>query len=75
MDPAAWRKREGLSVRKAARRLGIRSPMSVLHYETGAREAPNSIVLAYERESAGTVTGADLHKVRQRYLRGQSKAA
>lgn len=69
MDPAAWRKREKLTVRGAAKRLGIKSAMSVLRYESGEREAPNSVAIAYERESGGEVSAEDLNRVRKRFLR------
>jgi len=75
MDPAAWRVKAKLTLRDVARRLGVASPMTVLRYERGEREAPNSVALRYERESGGQVTSEDLHRARQRFLRGQAKRA
>lgn len=68
MDPAAWRKKAKLSLRELAVRLRS-TRMTVSRYERGEREAPNSVALAYARESGDEVTGADLNRVRQRYLR------
>jgi transcriptional regulator with XRE-family HTH domain len=72
MTPAAWRKREGLTLRELAARLGC-TRMSAMRYESGEREAPNSIALTYERISGGEVTAEDLNRARGRYL--HSKAA
>jgi transcriptional regulator with XRE-family HTH domain len=72
MLPADWRKKAGLSLREVARRLGCSSASSVLRWETGEREAPNSVVLAYEHESGGAVSGADLNRVRSHYKRSHS---
>jgi DNA-binding transcriptional regulator YdaS (Cro superfamily) len=72
MDPAEWRNKAGLSLRALAARLGC-AWSSVRRWENGETEAPNSIAQAYERESKGEVTGADLHRVRKRYLRNSEK--
>jgi transcriptional regulator with XRE-family HTH domain len=71
MDPAAWRKKIGWTLKKAALRLGCSSASVVFRYERGEREAPNSIALAYERESKGEVTSEDLHRVHKRWLRAE----
>lgn len=73
MDPAAWRKKAKISLRDLANRLGC-AWSSVRRYERGEHEAPNSIVLAYEKISkdekgVSQVTGADLHRVHKRFLR------
>ncbi len=73
VEAAAWRKREKLTLREVALLLG-RTAMSALNYETGKREAPNSIALAYAKISKGEVTGADLHRVRKRFLRASTDA-
>ena len=75
MEPAHWRKKAKLSLREVARKLGVASPNSVLRYESGEREAPNSIALAYERVSGGDVTGEDLNRVRKRHLRAAAAPA
>lgn len=74
MDPAGWRKKAKLSLRDLAARLGI-TRMTLSRYEKGEREAPNSVVLAYARESAGAVTGEDLNRARKRYVRARNTEA
>jgi transcriptional regulator with XRE-family HTH domain len=69
MAPAAWRKKKKLSLRNVAKLIGVRSAMTVLNYESGAREMPNSVALAYERESDGEVSAEDIAAVRRSYLR------
>lgn len=70
MNPRDWRqKRAKLTLGGAAKVLGCSSASCVLRYERGEREAPNSVVLAYEKLSDGDVTGADLARVRKRFLR------
>ncbi len=69
MTPRAWRKEvSGLSLRELALRLGVSSPNSVRNYESGQREAPNSIVIAWTEASAGAVTSEDLNVVRKAWL-------
>jgi transcriptional regulator with XRE-family HTH domain len=85
MTPSAWREKAGLTLKETAKRLGVSSASCVFRYERGEREAPNSVVLAYERESrdengAPQVTGADLQRVHQKWERDhkderRSKAA
>ena len=76
MDPRAWRKKQaGLSLRAVATRLGCASPQTVRRYETGEREVPNSIALAYATESGGAVTAKDLDRTRNRYLKSRSTEA
>jgi predicted transcriptional regulator len=80
MAPAAWRKRERLSLQKLADLLGVKSRETARRYETGEHEAPASIVAAYERvtkDAAGVsqVTLEDLNRVRRSYLRKLKKAA
>jgi transcriptional regulator with XRE-family HTH domain len=70
MVPARWRHQSKLSLRELAARLGI-TRMTLSRYEKGEREVPNSVVLAYARESDGQVTGEDLDRVRKRYVRAQ----
>lgn len=79
MTPSAWREKAGLTLKQAAKRLGCSSASCVFRYERGEREAPNSVVLAYERESKDEkglpqVTGEDLNRVRQRFVRESAKA-
>lgn len=68
MNPETWRKKAKKTLREAAALLGCSSHVTVERYETGKREAPNSIVIAYEKQSAGKVTAADLNRVRKKYL-------
>ena len=72
MLPADWRKKAGLSLREVARRLGCSSASSVLRWESGEREAPNSVVIAYDKISKGEVTSSDLNKARKKHLRADS---
>jgi len=73
MDPRAWRKKKArLPLADVALLLGVSSPNTVRRYETGEREAPNSIALAYERVSAGAVSAEDLNRARSRFLRKSS---
>jgi predicted transcriptional regulator len=74
MVPAIWRKRSGISLRNLALRLGC-TWSSARRYETGEREAPNSIALKYEEISGGEVTGEDLKRVRDRFLKNQPDKA
>jgi transcriptional regulator with XRE-family HTH domain len=67
MVPSSWRKQRELSLRAVAQLLGVESPSSVLRYERGEREAPNSIALAYERISAGAVTSEDLARAHRAF--------
>jgi len=73
MEPAEWRKKAGLTLKQAAQRLDCSSASCVFRYERGEREAPNSVVLAYGRESDGEVTGEDLNRVPKRFLRSEGK--
>lgn len=74
MSPAAWRKKEGLSLREVAVRLGV-AWSSLRRYENGERDAPTSLAMAYERESKGEVTSEDLHRVRRRFLAADDRDA
>ncbi len=67
MDPAAWRKREGLALRDLAARFRM-AWSSVRRYERGESDAPTSVALLYVRLSKGEVTGEDLNRVRKRFL-------
>lgn len=75
MEPFDWRKREGLSLRTVARMLRAGSAMSVLRWERGERDCPNSFSVAYLKITAGKVGPEDLNRVRNRYLRTQATAA
>jgi transcriptional regulator with XRE-family HTH domain len=68
MDPSVWREQAGLTLREMAERLG-RGWSSVRRWELGEKEAPNSVVLEYDRASKGRVTSADFARVRKRFLR------
>lgn len=73
MDPASWRKTQG-SLREWARKL--KRPWSSLRrWENGESEAPNSIVVAYDKASEGLVTGRDFERVRRRFLRTSNARA
>lgn len=74
MGPREWRKSESLKPRDVAARLGCSVP-SLYNYETGKRDVPNRIVLAYEKISDRKVTSEDLHLVRAKWLRRTSKKA
>jgi transcriptional regulator with XRE-family HTH domain len=74
MDPAAWRKREKLTLRDLGAKLGINAN-SVTNYETGRREAPTSVSLAYQKLSGGDVTPEDLHRARRRFLATEERDA
>lgn len=73
MDPAAWRRRERLSLRDVAALIGC-TRMSVKRYEEGARDPTNSTVVAYKRISKGDVTGEDFDRARRRFLRRAENA-
>jgi len=80
MAPKEWRESVNLKLEDVAARLkraGVRriSRMSVWNYETGRRDAPNSVVVAYGKISDNRVTADDLHSVRRGWLRAQPKAA
>jgi len=81
MAPREWREGERLRLEDVAARLAPHLPrktcarQSVWHYETGRRDAPTSIALAYEKISKGKVTSEDLHSVRREWLREQAKKA
>lgn len=77
MSPVKWRKQVAKkTLSEVATSLGCSSLSSVQRYETGEREAPNSVVLAYAKISDGQVTGEDLDLVRKRFLRhGSSKSS
>jgi transcriptional regulator with XRE-family HTH domain len=75
MGPTAWRERENLTLKEAAKRLGVSSASCVFRYERGERETPNSVTMAYARESGGEVTAEDLHRARKRFLRAQERSA
>jgi transcriptional regulator with XRE-family HTH domain len=72
MDPASWRKRKGLGLRTLAEKLG-RGWSSLRRWENGEREAPNSVVRAYEKASGGEVTSDDFARVRRRFLKTEEK--
>lgn len=72
MNPFAWRKKAALSLREVASQIGVSSAMSVLRYESGAREVPNSVALAYERISKRAVTSEDLDQARTEFLKAAS---
>lgn len=74
MAPKEWRDSEGLKLEDVAALLK-RSRMSVWNYETGRRDAPNSVARAYEKISKGKVTSEDLHAVRRGWLRTSKAAA
>ena len=74
MAPGDWRKSENLKLEDVAALLG-RSRMSVWHYETGRRDAPNSVVLAYRKISKGRVTSDDMQAVRRAWLRAKTRNA
>lgn len=75
MNPCDWRQKIAkLSVRATAKSLGIKSPNCVLRYESGEREAPNSVAVKYSEISGGLVTGKDLDRVRKRFLRDVAKS-
>lgn len=74
MAPREWRKTEKLTARDVADLLGCSVP-SLYNYENGNRDAPNRIVRAFEKISKGRVTSDDLHAVRARWLRKQTKEA
>jgi transcriptional regulator with XRE-family HTH domain len=69
MAPKEWRDSEGLKLEDVAALLK-RSRMSVWNYETGRRDAPNSVVRLYAKISKGKVTSDDLHAVRRKFLDG-----
>jgi len=72
MDPRAWRKKAARTLTETALSLGLSSPSTVRRYETGEREAPNSIAIAYAEISGGAVSAEDLNRARQRFLRATS---
>lgn len=74
MAPKEWRESEGLKLEDVAALLK-RSRMSVWHYETGRRDTPTSVAVAYEKISKGKVTPDDLHAVRRGWLRTSKAAA
>lgn len=74
MSPREWRKREDLKPRDVAAWLGCSVP-SLYNYETGKRDVPNRIVVAFEKISKGKVTSDDLHAVRRGWLRTSKAAA
>lgn len=71
MAPSEWRKQARLRLADLATHAGCASASSVMRYERGDREAPNSVVLAYQHLSKGLVTGEDFAAVRARYLADQ----
>ena len=75
MTPSFWRKQQGLSLREVAVQLGVASAMTVLRYESGAREVPNRVALAYERMTERAVTSEELNAVRVAFLRAHRTAA
>ena len=74
MFPATWRKQQQLSLRAVARMVGVVSATTVLRYERGEREAPNSVALAYEKTSRSLVTSEDLAHVRRSFLSARKPA-
>lgn len=74
MAPKEWRESEGLKLEDVAALLK-RSRMSVWNYETGRRDAPNSVVVGYDKISDGKVTSDDLHAVRRARQKLKSRKA
>lgn len=74
MSPSLWRRKRGLSLSRVAELLGCGSPSTVLRYERGVRDVPNSVSLAYSEISNGAVTASDLARVRKGFLRQQDAA-
>jgi transcriptional regulator with XRE-family HTH domain len=75
MDPADWRRQAKKTLAEVAALVGCSSLSSVQRYETGEREAPNSISLAYRRISGGAVTPEDFENARKKYRRRTARRA
>lgn len=73
MGPREWRQSQKLKLEDVAALLKCCSRMSVWNYETGRRDAPNSVVVAYDKISGGKVTSDDLHAVREARKKSKSR--